>query len=351
MKKKAVSKARSGETPQLRLPGLETDMLSQPGTTQLALLGIEPDCLLAFLALVGLLRALDHARPQWCVRISWSGPPWVAFLHVPVAVSQAEIGRAAVQGIEAVASQFHVFEKSDVDFSPDEYREYLRQCRSDRHSLDLPAALCAEAPLSKNGKKLLAAPLVMMFGQGHQHFLSRLMAVSRRNSRAKKNARDATETLQGPEKIEEALFSPWKRADESPAFRWDPEEDQRYALRFRSPSGEGAASTVHGANRLACIGLLSLATVPNEPQARSVGVRRDDRGSNVEFVWPIWSAPISLLTLEALLVHPDVIAGRLQRVRDLGVTEIYCCRRIQNMKYLNVARARPTSCARESQHQ
>jgi hypothetical protein len=340
MKKSATSKTRPG-SPQLPLPGLDPDSQSHPNTTQLVLPGLEPDCLLAFLALVGLLRSLDCARPQWCARVSWSGPPWLPSLHVSAKASQAGVAIAAVEGIETIARSFNVFDKADVDFSPDEYREYVRQCRDNPLIAPLPAALSAEAPTAKNRKKLLAAPLVMMFGQGHQHFLSRLIEVSRSTPRAKRG--DTMQAMRGPDKIEEALFAPWKRSDVSPAFRWDPEEDQRYALRFRSPSGEGAAPTVHGANRLACIGLLSYSTVPNEPQQLAVGARRDAHSGSMEFVWPIWSAPISLLTVEALLVHPDVIGGSLARVRALGITEIYCCRRVQNQKYLNVARAQPAS--------
>jgi hypothetical protein len=338
--KKATQRKPPRRAPQLDLPGRDLKPHLHSESTQLALPGIEADCLLAFLALVGLLRSLEHARSRWCPRISWSGPPWLASLHVTASVSEAEVAAAALEGVEQIACQFNVFDKADVDFAPSEYRDYANQCRDELHGGALAAAICAEAPLSKNGKKLLAAPLVMMFGQGHQHFLSRFVEVSR-NTTWKKGALEKGSTLQGSDKIAEALFSPWKRSDPTPAFRWDPEEDQRYALRFRSPSLEGAAPTMHGANRLACIGFLSYSTVSNEPHPLAVGSRRDNGRGEVEFVWPIWSPPISLLTLGALLVHPDVVGGRLDRMRVHGIFEIYSCRRIQNGKFLNVSRARP----------
>ena len=34
--------------------------------------GLEPDNLLAFLALLGLLRTLEHARPTWRTRVAWT---------------------------------------------------------------------------------------------------------------------------------------------------------------------------------------------------------------------------------------------------------------------------------------
>jgi acyl-coenzyme A synthetase/AMP-(fatty) acid ligase len=40
------------------------------------------------------------------------------------------------------------------------------------------------------------------------------------------------------------------REDDADGFRWDPQDDQRYALRYDNPSLAGAAPTVVGANRL-----------------------------------------------------------------------------------------------------
>jgi hypothetical protein len=40
--------------------------------TEHRLEGLEPDNLLAFLALLGLLRALEEARPAWRPRVRWS---------------------------------------------------------------------------------------------------------------------------------------------------------------------------------------------------------------------------------------------------------------------------------------
>jgi hypothetical protein len=64
--------------------------------------------------------------------------------------------------------------------------------------------------------------------------------------------------LNTPAYLHTALFVPWSRSDETDGFRWDPAEDRRYALRFKNPSGD-SGRTVHGANRLACVGLAALA--------------------------------------------------------------------------------------------
>ena len=54
--------------------------------------GIEPDNLLGFLALLGLLRALEASRPIWYPRASWTvdAPPIRPSLCIPV----QEIGRS-----------------------------------------------------------------------------------------------------------------------------------------------------------------------------------------------------------------------------------------------------------------
>ena len=50
--------------------------------------GLEHDNLLAFMALLGLLRALEGARPDWRARVSWTvdDPPLRPALRTPVGV-------------------------------------------------------------------------------------------------------------------------------------------------------------------------------------------------------------------------------------------------------------------------
>jgi hypothetical protein len=305
--------------------------------------GVEPDCLLSFLALAGLLRALERSRPDWNPRVSWNGPPWVASALLAANVSQEDVASAALEGVEAIAAEFDVDDKRDVVFTREEFREYATRHQHHPTNAALAAALCAEAPLQRRSEALRPSPLVMMFGQGHQHFLERFVSVSRSQGSARKRTKGARSKLHGAGKIADALFFPWTRNDETPAFRWDPEEEQRYALRYGNPSKAGAAPTVHGANRLATLGFLSFPVAPSQSRQSCAGARQ--AYGHVEFVWPIWLGAISLRTLESLLVHPDVIGGKLERLKALGVVDVFCARRVQNDKYLNVSRARPSSSA------
>ena len=74
----------------------------------------------------------------------------------------------------------------------------------------------------------------MRFGQGHQNFLERLIDVPSGGHRLRKLKSPSSRA--DPAKIAEALFQPWRRGDDADGFRWDPADDQRYALQYADPS-------------------------------------------------------------------------------------------------------------------
>lgn len=308
------------------------------GVEPLEMSGLEPDDLLAFLALLGLLRALEAARPEWQPHASWTGPPWTARLHLAESTQKMAVARAANEGIAALAGRFDVDGRKNVDFRAEDYRRYAKRLRSDATKAMLASALTAEWPRKKDGG-LAAAPLVMMFGQGWQNFLERLVDVPCGKLPNRLRKLRSPPDMNDPAKIAEALFEPWRREDDADGFRWDPEDDQRYALRFDDPSPAGAAPTVVGANRLAALGFLSFSVVPTERQQSAVGAIREEGGWS--FVWPIWSSPLSLAGIEALLAHPALIEGRSNTLRLMGVSEAFRARRIANGKFMNVTRGRP----------
>lgn len=303
-----------------------------------ALRGIEPDNLLSFLALLGALRAIEHERPEWRPRAWWSGPPWLAHLSVDAAEGEEAIAAVAAAGCEHIAASFDVDGRSNVKFTREQYRTYAARMRAEPIGARLAAALTSELPERPDGTTQ-PSPLVLMFGQGHQNFLDRLLAVPRGELPSRFRKQKNPPDMRDPKKIAEALFSPWRRDDDADAFRWDPEEDQRYALRFDDPSSAGAAATVHGANRLAALGFLSYPCVPHARRSRVRGVMRSREGTF--YVWPIWDRPLSLAGIEALLAHPAVVRGQLDRVGALGVREILRAQRIANGKFMNVTRATP----------
>ena len=308
--------------------------------------GIEPDNLLAFMALLGLLRVVEEVRPDWHPRAFWTvdEPPLRPALQVPEAVDEAAIAEAAAEGLDVLGERHDFDGASDLAFSPEEAARNLRKAADaadrDRYTADLWSALVSDAATARDGKKAEPTPLCLMFGQGHQHFLSRLKTVPQNKTPPERRDERKKTAVSEIECLAEALFAPWKRPDATWSFRWDPHEDVRYALRARDPTdAKTKETTQHGANRLGAVGLSALTVAP---QRRPGGVKLAIIGGNREagrdfaFRWPIWHEPVSLAGIRALLGHPGLSGNALS---TLGVVEVRRARRISSGKFMNFTRA------------
>jgi hypothetical protein len=313
--------------------------------------GLEPDNLLAFLALLGLLRSLEAARPAWRPRAAWDldDPPLRPVLVLPEPQEQTIICEVACEGAALLAENYSFPQnieddadrQSDLNYDQKTARKLLKRAVSvqNRHRAELWGALMSDAA-EKDGK-IEATPLCLLFGQGHQHFLDRLADVPRTMAPPPRGRGKKAVTLTGAESLHEALFQPWTRQDPTPAFRWDPTEDVRYALRAVDPSGDKSL-TQHGANRLATLAVPVLTATPAQ---RGERVRLQVAGGSFargefRFCWPIWREPASLAAIRALLSHPD-LAERPSELAHLGVVEVRRARRIGVGKFVNFTRADP----------
>ena len=316
------------------------------------LVGLEPDNLLAFLALLGLLRALEEAAPKWRLRVAWSvdEPPVRPVLCLPQAVDRGAIVTAAAAGIQRLADRhrFGTFKDLKLPLKV-ATGKLLDAAGSDRYTADLWAALVSDAAVRERNKvtEVEPTPLCLMFGQGWQHFLERLRTVplQRQPDRGPKRNRP---TVSEADCLNEALFAPWARPDATPSFRWDPREDVRYAYRATDPTdSKTKATTQHGANRLAAVGLAALTVAPRrragEVRLQVLGGDREDE--TFVFTWPIWREPISLVAIRNLLGHPRLDHHPATRAA-LGVVELRRARRIAFGKYMNFTRAEPVSESR-----
>ena len=313
--------------------------------SMLRLNGLEPDNLLAFLALLGLLRALERAQPRWLPRVAWTvdAPPVRPALHVNEQATGEMVLDAAVAGLDALVP-LHGFDGlKDLKLAPETAAERLRAAAAgDRYAADLWAALVSDAVVrvKNNARETEPTPLCLL-GTGKTNFLSNLASVPKESSPP---APRGTKTLSAAECLGNALFQPWTRPDDTKSFRWDPHEAVRHALRATDPTdAKTKERTQHGANRLAAVGLSALTVVPRSSRTGMArlevlgGTReRGHRGGRV-FTWPIWRHPISLATIRALLGHPRL---REPAARDaLGVVELRRARRISVDRYQNVTRA------------
>lgn len=302
--------------------------------------GLEPDNLLAFLALLGLLRSLEAVglRP----RAHWEGLPLRPVLDLPEPVTQETVAEQAAAGCARLAQDHDFCGEKDLTFRAERARYLLEHAlqrpRSGR--AELLGCLFSDGAVDQNNK-IIPTPLCAMFGQGHQHFLARLASVPRGDLPTSLQKRRPPPDLKSPDFLVEALFHPWQRRDETDGFRWDPAEDRRYALRFRDPSKE-AGRTVHGANRLAAVGI---AAMPGTAVMRPRGVRflnigtELGEGGGIVVTWPIWARPASLAAIRALLAHPALLAAEPAVLERLGVIERRRARRILNGRFVNFTRA------------
>lgn len=299
--------------------------------TTFRLIGLEPDNLLAFLALVGTLRALEEARPDWRVRSLWSGPPWHPELDVDADVDDDALLAAIAEGVERLGSVVDFGKHKNIDFTRAEFGQF-GSAASDHVMSRMMSAIGSDACARRDGDRIESTALAAIAGQGHQNFLERVAVLGRRSLR------------QDTGVLRKALLAAWSYEELENTLRWDPVEDRRYALGFADPSGE-KIKTSAGANVLAVVGFPMLVTAPGPDGLMTTAFARRRRAR--EMRWPLWTRPCGLATIVALLRHPALVADIDRNRADeqraewtrRGVADIKRARRIQTGKYFSFERA------------
>ena len=216
--------------------------------------GLESDNLLAFLALLGLLRALEESRPTWYPRAFWTvdAPPIRPSLCIREPVSEKAVVAAAAEGLGSRAKALHLapfmrldelkkIEKTrkkeklslsceedaelrklsalqDLKLPPEDAAERLEDAaHGDSSGADLWASLIVDAAVRSDG---LAerTPLSLLSGQGHQHFLSRLALVPQQATPPPRGVGRGKKEISEADCLREALFMPWTRPDATFSF-------------------------------------------------------------------------------------------------------------------------------------
>jgi hypothetical protein len=333
--------------------------------TELPLPGLESDNLLAFLALLGLLRLLEVARPEWRPRIAWRGTPIVAVLACrsgelqDVDVASAALGalplfdsslahfatrtglipsyRPNGPGKRANRRKRRKSRKKKIRIPESErvglFTEFVQRILSsyqevtadatsfDHHLFALNAvAAFARQAVEKGAYSIEDSPLKLPSGQqAFVGLIRQLLATRMEPFEQGKNAPQI-------EEVRKALFSAWTYTDKGESLRLAPQEDRRYAYRFGDPSPEGAR-TERGANLLAAIGLMCIPLCPGDTTSPLVAYR--GRRNSGSFTWPIWEPFASLAGILALLRHPELSAHepQLEGLRAYGVVSLMRCRR------------------------
>ena len=303
------------------------------GGTGLVLEGLDGANPLAFLAALGVLRGLSIAWPGRLVELSWTErDAWRPCLHVDgETISQEN----ALDGLTSFADLRSGHEALDIGdnltLPPDRFREAAKAAaesstgsHAGRARADFIAGFGCEAVTDRN-HAVRDTALRTLRGAGHQHFL--------------KTMRDLAECTT-VDSFERCLFHPWSRSDQRLSLRWDPEDDRRYALRWRDPSKE-AGGTEWGANRLAFEAISLFPVAPVERTLATTGFR-GARAGDTFFTWPIWDVPVNLDTVRSILSLDELQQDtpNRRRLHPMGIREVFRSQRMNAGRYRNFSPAR-----------
>ena len=302
---------------------------------------------LAFLAALGTLRGLTIAWPGRRVHLSWTlHDTWRPCLYVDDGFLDEE---QALEGLECFMEMRPGHEALEIGdnltIPADKFRVYAQDAAetasapfSGRARADFIAAFGCDAVDRREGQykgQVQDTALRTMSGTGHQHFL--------------RTMRDLAEKV-GRDKLRQCLFSQWERQDPQLSLRWDPEDDRRYALRWRNPSDDkvsakgekSGAPTDWGANRLGYEALPLFSVMPVGRSVQTTGFS----GSNsrdTSWTWPIWDIPAGLDTVRSLLALRKLqeSSPNRQELAAMGIKQVFKSWRITIGQYRNFTPSTP----------
>jgi hypothetical protein len=308
----------------------------------LDLCGLDGSNPLGFLAALGTLRLLEGAPVP--PRLAWHQVygGWTAQLWTGEPSSEPDLAQRLAGKLQASARHRAFDRWDDLAVAPEVFRGFVLDAAEetsphDREWADFAAAFGCEATPDPTGSRTTIQDTAFrtMSGAGHQHFLKTM-----RHLLAEVTA----------EHVRKTLFAPWAYDDppEKATLRWDPNDDVRYALRWRNPSGDPERKkrgSMLGANALAVHALPLFPTAPIGSRLATTGFSRF--AGQVAWTWPIWEAPAALSVVRSLLSllelqHPSPLKdeARASLLRR-GISEVYRTRRITIGKFRNFTPAEP----------
>lgn len=304
--------------------------------------GLSADNPLSYLAALGVLRTVTLATPESRFEMNWE---FVNGHWRPHLFSSKEIDRTTLIDLlntqlkaSADLGAFHLGD--DLTIKIEDFREALARSQTsaspkDRRDIDFLAAFGSDAVESQsNGKptgQIADTDFRTMSGAGHQHFLVTIRTFIK-------------DTLF--DHLDKAVFETWTYDDplKSHSMRWDPIDDNRYALRWGNPAKDptkNKSGSVWGGNRLAIEALPLFPIQPSHHELKTTGFSKRNRITALS--WPVWSPLIGLSEVRSLLTHPLLQQEQPDRIKlsALGVAEVFRSQRITQGKYRNFVTPRP----------
>ncbi len=300
--------------------------------SKIILKGIDGANPLGFLAALGVAVTAQRINPKisigWIIECGTWRPYLLGFENTEDAFSDTITTALS----ETSAEPFQIDKK--MPFSVTTLRSKLKEIQirvspDDRRNADLFSSFGSDAYTDKENDKFQDTLFRMVrsgdaAGQGFPFY-----ALSIRHSI-------------GVEEIRRTLFQIWDYKDKGFSLRWDPLEDQRYALRWNDPS-KNKEGTMNGANALAIEALALFPCVPLQSGLVTTGFFTSKQ-RRLYFTWPIWTPAVSVDTARSLLSMKELHEDKPSRENLIarGIVEIYRCERIApNQYYRNFSLALP----------
>ncbi len=311
----------------------------------LLLSGLDGANPLAFLAALGTLRGLTLAWPGRLVRLSWTlRDTWRPCLHVDGGAVREDEALDGLDRFMEMRPGHEVLGIGDnLTIPTDDFRTHAQNAAlaatpslEGRSTADFVAAFGCDSVESAGRKgQIEDTALRTMSGTGHQNFLKTMLDLAEKADRGK---------------IQQCLFGSWERKDPQLSLRWDPEDDRRYAFRWKNPSDDKVSSkgeksgapTEWGANRLAFEALPLFPVMPVSRGARTTGFS-GNRSRDTFWTWPIWDVPVGLDSVRSLLALGELQSDHInhERLAAMGIRQVYKSQRITIGQFRNFTPSTP----------
>jgi len=265
--------------------------------TEVALLALEGNNPLGFLAALGTLDALTISVPQATLRWTDDLVPYAVVGGVggfDELLDVLELDREAWAGGTVLGFPADS-PLPDAKPEAEELRAWFEAVAvvPERREADLLCSLVAEGAFDGAGKN--AKPTHFHFTAGRQQFLDMVRTLASEVSR---------------EQLGEAVHGPWSYASKLPSLSWDAGSERIYAVRATNPSDDKRLG-VPGADWLAFRGLIFFPVRTLWQSLRTTAC--DDDWKRSAFRWPLWRVPASRDVVWSLVADPTLVSLRADR--------------------------------------
>ena len=297
---------------------------------KIKLTGLKSGVPIGFMAALGTFRQAERMPELGMVKLAWTpyAGQWCAVLDMTEPVEAEEFVRLLLSRVKSMGER-REFAWADAVKSAskkaylDAAGPVLAEASADDHELaDWFAAFASDLALKKDTDQVESTPLDMTVAR--QQFLTDALWLTRSLATADGKGSDAANVGS----FREALFGPWKYADNQHSLGWDPSTILMGAFTPKAPTAMPKAGV-----RAAV--WLAMESLPFFPCVYDRGLATRSFMSakrKLSMLWPIWTEPLSIAAVRTLLSQAPNMKPKEWSLR--GVPAVYSSTIFKPNKYL-----------------